>query len=241
MSLIERFQGLMELDTEDAWCQELFRIGREMGFDYSLLAIVPKPGMKLEEAFLRSNYAADWRTAYDKSNLAYVDPTVAHCIARTTSLVWSPDIFRTQDQKQMYEEACAFGLRSGVTLPIHGPKGELGILCFVNDQQPGKHFRTDLAEQLPAMSLLRDVVFETGMDFALPTTAVQAAPHLTPRELECLKWTAIGKTSWEIATILRCSEATANFHIANFRMKLDVGTRREAVVKAIRLGIIGLP
>lgn len=241
MSVIERFHGLMEFDTEDAWCQELFRIGKEMGFDYSLLAIVPKFGMKLEQAFLRSNYADDWRTAYDKGNLAYIDPTVAHCITRTTSLVWSPDTFHTLEQKRMYEEACIFGLRSGVTLPIHGPKGELGILCFVNDHQPGKQFRKDLAEQLPSMSLLRDVVYETGMAFALSSQAVPATPQLTGRELECLKWTAIGKTSWEIAKILCCSEATANFHITNFRLKLDVGTRREAVIKAIRLGIIDLP
>jgi LuxR family transcriptional regulator, quorum-sensing system regulator LasR len=241
MSLLERFHTLMELDTEDAWCRELFGIGKELGFDYSLLAIVPKPGMKLENAFLRSNYATDWRSNYDQLNLAYVDPTVAHCVSRTTSLVWSPDIFRNLAQKQMYEEACRFGLRSGVTLPIHGPKGELGILCFVNDQQPGKQFQRDLAEQLPALSLLRDVVFDTGIDFALPEVAVQQIPTLTRRELECLQWTAAGKTTWEIAKILHCSEPTANFHIANFRRKLDVGSRREAVLKAIRLGIIALP
>lgn len=241
MSLLERFHALMEIDTEDAWCQELFGIGKALGFDYSLLAIVPKPGMKLEDAFLRSNYAPDWRTNYDRQNLAYVDPTVAHCISRTTSLVWSPEIFRSLEQKHMYEEACSFGLRSGVTLPIHGPKGELGILCFVNDQQPGKQFKRDLAEQLPALSLLRDLVFDSGIDFALPAAVTQHIPSLTRRELECLQWTAAGKTTWEIARILNCSEPTANFHITNFRQKLDVGTRREAIVKAIRLGLIALP
>lgn len=143
----------------------------------------------------------------------------------------------------MYEEACAFGLRSGLTLPIHGPKGELGILCFVNDHQPGKHFKRDLAEQLPALSLLRDVVFDTGIDFALPAgvTPPIPIPSLTRRELECLKWTAAGKTTWEVAKIILCSEATVNFHITNFRRKLNVGTRREAIVKAIRLGLIDLP
>ena len=89
MSLIERFQGLMELDTEDAWCQELFRIGKELGFDYSLLAIVPKPGMKLEEAFLRSNYADDWRAAYDKSQsgIRRSDSGALHCANDLTGLV----------------------------------------------------------------------------------------------------------------------------------------------------------
>lgn len=31
----------------------------------------------------------------------------------------------------MHEEACGYGVKSGVTLPIHGTKGELGIVCFV--------------------------------------------------------------------------------------------------------------
>lgn len=241
MSLLERFQPLMEPESEDTWCQELFKIGKELGFDYSLLAIIPKPGMKLENAYLRSNYASDWRQIYDQQNMAYIDPTVAHCLTRTTSLVWSPDIFCSLPQQQMYEEACGYGLRSGLTLPMHGPKGELGILCFVNDRQPGKDFQRDVAEYLPAMSLLRDIVFDTGIDFALPAEIVKPTVALTPRELECLQWTASGKTSWEISRILHCSEATVNFHITNFRYKLDVGSRREAVVKAIRLGLIALP
>ncbi|MGL5633080.1 MAG: autoinducer binding domain-containing protein [Azovibrio sp.] len=168
MSLIERFHALVKIDSEALWRQELFRIGKDLGFDYSLLAIVPKPGMKLEEAFMCSDYPSDWRRTYDQNNLAYVDPTVAHCINRTAPLVWSPDIFASLEQKQMYEEASGYGIRSGLSLPIHGPKGELGILCFVNDQQPGKHFKRDLIEQLPALSLLRDIAFESGIGFALP-------------------------------------------------------------------------
>lgn len=240
MSLLERFHALMEIDSEILWRQELFRIGQDLGFDCTLLAIVPKPGMRLEDAFMCSDYPSDWRKNYDLKNMAYVDPTVAHCINRTTSLVWSPEIFLNPEQKQMYEEASGYGLRSGLTLPIHGPKGELGILCFANDRQPGKPFELDLAEQLPALSLLRDVVFDSGIDFALPARPMEPIPSLTARELECLQWTASGKTSWEIAKILNCSEATANFHITNFRRKLDVGSRREAVVKALRLGLISL-
>lgn len=240
MSLLERFHTLVEIDSEALWRQELFRIGKDLGFDCSLLAIMPKPGMSFEEAFICTNYPNEWMQTYAKEKMAYVDPTISHSVSRTTSLIWSPDIFLNTAQKHLYEEASGHGLRSGLTLPIHGPKGELGILCFANDRQPGKAFERDLAEQLPAFSLLRDVVFDSGIDFALPGHPIEPIPSLTPRELECLQWTASGKTSWEIAKILNCSEATANFHITNFRRKLDVGSRREAVVKALRLGLISL-
>lgn len=62
--------------------------------------------------------------------------------------------------------------------------------------------------------------------------------HLTPRELECLQWSAAGKSSREIAMILGVSEAAINFHMANLRAKFDVGSRRQAVVQAIRYGLI---
>jgi DNA-binding NarL/FixJ family response regulator len=55
---------------------------------------------------------------------------------------------------------------------------------------------------------------------------------LSERELECLTWSARGKTSPEIAAILSLSKRTVNFHIENACRKLNVSTRTEAVVKA---------
>ena len=55
---------------------------------------------------------------------------------------------------------------------------------------------------------------------------------LSDREIECLTWSARGKTSSEIAQILDLSKRTVDFHIENARRKLNVATRIEAVVKA---------
>lgn len=236
----ERHANLLGIESEEAWSRELFEIGRELGFCHTLVALLPRPGAKLEQAFVRSNYPTAWRERYDNGQFAYVDPTVAHCAAHATSLTWSPEVFQSQEQRRLYEEACAYGLRSGVTLPIHGPKGESGMLCCVNDGRPGTAFRRELAQVLGQLSLLRDFVFESAIRFAAPSKDAAELPLLTPRELECLQWTAAGKSTWEISMILSCSESVVNFHIANVRQKFDVGTRREAVVKAIRLGLISV-
>jgi LuxR family quorum-sensing transcriptional regulator LasR len=37
---------------------------------------------------------------------------------------------------------------------------------------------------------------------------------------------------------MNCAEATVNFHFANARRKFKVSTRQQAIVKAIRLGLI---
>ncbi|ESW68127.1 LuxR family transcriptional regulator [Mesorhizobium sp. LSJC277A00] len=63
---------------------------------------------------------------------------------------------------------------------------------------------------------------------------------LSPREKECLMWTARGKSSWETGMILGISANTVNFHIKNIMTKLDAASRTVAAVKAIRLGLIAL-
>lgn len=61
---------------------------------------------------------------------------------------------------------------------------------------------------------------------------------LTPRELECLRWTFTGKTAWEVAHILGISEATAARHLNSATRKLDCVNKHQAVLKALRLGLI---
>lgn len=61
---------------------------------------------------------------------------------------------------------------------------------------------------------------------------------LSEREIEALSWSARGKTSGEIATILGLSKRTVDFHIDRAREKLGVATRVEAVVRAATEGFI---
>lgn len=63
-------------------------------------------------------------------------------------------------------------------------------------------------------------------------------PPLSPREKECMLWTAKGKSSWEIGQILGISANTVNFHIKNAMKKLDTVSRTSAAIKSIKTGII---
>jgi LuxR family transcriptional regulator, quorum-sensing system regulator BjaR1 len=61
---------------------------------------------------------------------------------------------------------------------------------------------------------------------------------LTPRERECLKWAAGGKSEWEISQILGISEHTCEKHLLNAKAKLGAANRVQAVAEAIRRGYI---
>jgi DNA-binding CsgD family transcriptional regulator len=66
----------------------------------------------------------------------------------------------------------------------------------------------------------------------------RAWPRVTPRESEILAWVAAGKSDWAIGRILNISGKTVNFHVENAKRKLGVGTRVQAVVAAVRSGLI---
>jgi LuxR family transcriptional regulator, quorum-sensing system regulator BjaR1 len=71
-----------------------------------------------------------------------------------------------------------------------------------------------------------------------PATAARREDHgLTARELECLEWTANGKTSWEIGEILNVSEHTVTGYLKSALVKLKVNTRTQAVATALRIGL----
>jgi LuxR family quorum-sensing transcriptional regulator LasR len=222
---------------ESAWFEAISFFAGQHGFERFLIAILPRAGMRLEDAFLRSTYACEWRQNYDEKQLAYIDPTVAHCLSNTGPLIWSPDIFVTRSQQTLYEEARGYGLNAGVVLPVHGAKQETGMLCFVSGSSPTAEFSRHVTHALPALALLRDIVLDTSQRY-LATHLQSLVPKLTPREQECLKWSASGKTCWEISRIFCCSQAAVNFHMKNIREKFGVSSVRAAAVIATRLRLI---
>lgn len=229
---------LLKSESESGWQSALFSLAHSQGFDQVLFGAVGSKHAKLESAFLHSNYSAAWRHRYDADRLAYVDPTVAHCLSSSLPIVWEPDTFRSPAQRDLYEQACAHGLRSGITFPIHGPSGEFGCISFASDASAGGDFGDTIGDLMPALSLIRDYAFESALKFIHSRSTAEPTPRLTKRELEVLNWVMVGKSSWEISKITSCSEATVNFHIGNIRQKFNVNTRQQALVKAISLGLI---
>jgi DNA-binding CsgD family transcriptional regulator len=61
---------------------------------------------------------------------------------------------------------------------------------------------------------------------------------MTARECEILGWVAAGKSDWAIGQILNISGKTVNFHVENAKRKLGCGTRVQAVLLAMRSGMI---
>ncbi|WP_020167598.1 MULTISPECIES: XrtB/PEP-CTERM-associated transcriptional regulator EpsA [Methylotenera] len=66
----------------------------------------------------------------------------------------------------------------------------------------------------------------------------KVSKKITGRESEILQWVHMGKTNWEISSILSISPLTVKNHVQNILRKLDVQNRSQAAVKAAKLGLV---
>jgi DNA-binding CsgD family transcriptional regulator len=130
--------------------------------------------------------------------------------------------------------------KSVLMIPVHLPFGQIGVVCWVPNDD-----REDLSDIFAARANDLQVLshcFLAGYVKVMRRNLLQRADsELTKREVECLRWAALGKTDKEISIILARSHATVRFHIQNAAEKLDSVNRSQTIFKAAQLGYLGLP
>jgi DNA-binding NarL/FixJ family response regulator len=91
-----------------------------------------------------------------------------------------------------------------------------------------------------------DVTFSTGIAEAILKELTRSTPSehvdspLTPREEEILQLIADGCSTSEVAEHLYISAKTVKNHLASIYAKLDARDRTQAVLSAVRIGIVRL-
>lgn len=129
---------------------------------------------------------------------------------------------------------------ASLVFPMHLPFGQIGAVF----SGPFRSEKTDLSEEFEAHSdELSTYCHRFIAGYAKVMRKRQWLPadcQLTKREVECLRWAAIGKTDKEISLILSRSHATVRFHIQNAGEKLDAVNRSQTIFKAGQLGYLGL-
>ncbi len=212
------------------------------GFDYFLYGAVLPVSMVRPQTFIISGYPDAWWQRYQERRYIRIDPVLQHTTERqTVPLDWEdvdPSAYvHGQDVRTFMSEAADFGLKSGVSFPVHGRDGEYAILSLATRDD---HARAQgrIIESMPFVQLLAAYVHEAARRIFERGDVTVARPLLTDRERECLLWAAEGKTSWDTAQILGISERTVLFHLHNAAHKLDVSNRAQAVARAVAQGYI---
>jgi LuxR family transcriptional regulator, quorum-sensing system regulator CciR len=230
--LVDRFGG------EAASCTDLTQLrtllgdaAHELGFDH--FALLHHASLASPRAdYLRiDNYPAGWVEELLSSDLAADDPI--HLASRRTNTGFAWDevgqfIRLSKRHRTTLEKSQRFGLGSGFTIPANLP-GEPGGSCSfaVRRGRDLPHQRLMCAELVGARAF-RAARRIHGL-WARP-----ARPHLSRRELQCLRLVALGKTDWEASRILGISLETARQYVKRARAAYNAVSRTQLVVYGLR-------
>jgi LuxR family transcriptional regulator, quorum-sensing system regulator CinR len=188
------------------------------------------------DPYIRLTYPASWIKRYLQMGYVDVDPVIREGFLRSLPFDWSELKITSAAEAAFLADALAHGVGPhGFSIPVVSKHGHRALfsVSFSRSEQEWKEFKrtTQPAVVQIANRVHRRVISEIfGED----------RPHLTARELECLRWIGLGKDTTEIAIILDISPHTARDYLKSARFKLDAVTSAQAVAKAAKLGLLKL-
>lgn len=230
----DQLHALQCIQSEQQLFQAILSLGKELGFDLCAYGLrMPFP-LAAPKTVMFNNYPAAWQTQYQAKNYLATDPTVQHAMRSSLPVLWTDDLF--SPAQELWEEARSFGLCYGRAQSIREYNGIVGMLTLVRSDEPITE--TELEAKQLKMSWLTEVA-HLGMSRCLtPKVMPEINAKLSNREIAVLRWTADGKTSGEISSILNIAERTVNFHIYNVITKLNAANKTSAAVKAAMMGLL---
>ncbi len=227
--------AVLQAGSREDFRGEVVRFSQQLGFSFVSAMSVLDVTVGRSEFVRVDNAPAGFSEVMNNVPAMRLDPVMQHCRRHTWPIVWNQDTYTREGLGELWEEQARFGYRTGIAMALHLPEGRHFALGVERDQalpaNDGEVTRLVADLQLFAM-------YAQAAAQRLLSPAEGDRPSLTPRELEALHWTRAGKTAWEVGAILGISERTAVLHVNNAMRKLGCTSKHQAVLQALRLGLI---
>jgi len=235
-TLIEAFSIIDETPNIDGVVSKLRDLLHVDHIVYHSSKLGASPSDPQHGPYIRLTYPAPWIVRYLQKGYADVDPVLREAFRRTIPFEWSELNLGGEAEALFLADAVSHGVGPhGFSVPVlskRGHRGHFGVSSSRPEQEWSTFLRTTRSTLIEiANRLHRRIIAEVFGE---------GGPHLTARELECLRWVALGKSTGEIAAILKISPHTARGYLKSVHHKLDCVTSAQAVSKAIQLGLLAL-
>lgn len=231
------FQDILEVRTREEFRDGIVRFANELEFDFVSAMTVVDHSLTHSEFISVNNTPQGFADVSQDRSVARRDPVMQHCKTGTLPIVWDQATYVAQGSADLWEMQAEFGYRNGVAMAMHFPEGRHFMIGI--DRRAGLPTdRNALTRIVADLQLFAVHAQDAAQRLFVPAAMQVERPNLTRREVEALNWTMEGKTAWEVGAILGISERTAVLHIHNAMHKLGTHDKHQAVLKALRLGLI---
>lgn len=235
--LQQGFTSVLQAGSRDDFRSEVVRFTKALGFNtVSAMAVVDHTVGRSEFVSI-DNAPPGYAEAINDVPSMRRDPVMQHCRRHTVPIIWDQATYLSQGLGELWEEQARFGYRTGIAMALHLPEGRHFAMGVERDQ-PLPTDGGELTRLVADLQLFAVHAQDAALRVLAPAPVLMDRPSLTPRELEALRWTMEGKTAWEVGAILGISERTTVLHVTNAMHKLRCVSKHQAVLKALRLGLI---
>jgi DNA-binding CsgD family transcriptional regulator len=231
------YLSVLEARDQAQFRSVVVRYAQQLGFDkVSAMVAVDRPGSGPEFVAVHNTPMA-FEQNFENISVGKRDPVMQHCRRQTMPIVWSQKTYLDQGAIELWDIQAQFGYRNGIAMALHMPEGRHFMLGVDRDQAlPSEpHELTRLVADLQLFAVHAQ---DTALRVLVSEALQPERPSITPRELEVLRWTMDGKTAWEVGVLLSVTERTVIQHLQNAMRKLECNSKHQAVLKALRLGLI---
>jgi DNA-binding CsgD family transcriptional regulator len=180
-------------------------------------------------------HAAQW----SDPDWGRADPVLQHLKTSNRPLAWDRKTYLRHGCADQWEVQAAYGYKVGVCAVLHLP-GREHFVFGVDRNEPLPKDQAQLADLVARVQLLTVYAHEAALRVSCSPQHQPFSSALDERERECLQWTMEGKTAWEIGRILSMSERKVAGLLSSATRKLECVNKQQAVVKALRLGLLDL-
>jgi DNA-binding CsgD family transcriptional regulator len=216
---------------------ELVAFTRRLGFETVSATLVIDHMLGEAEFITVDNTPKAYKELFQNPLNGRRDPVMQHCKRQSVPIIWSQSTYVSNGLGDKWEEQSRFGISNGIALALHMPEGRHFLLGVERDR-PVPDDSGELTRIVADLQLFAVHAQDAAVRVLVPASMDPALPSLTPRELEALRWTMEGKTAWEVGNVLGITERTAALHVNNATHKLGCVNKHQAVLKALRLGML---
>lgn len=209
-------------------------MARSAGFQYYLLAAFPRGDRASFSAnCLASNWPDELLSFYDGADLFYYCKLVNRIRRSIVPVFCDQAPFEATAANQENPALTALfrqrGLRSTFAFSLHDAELRQYIFAFSGE-------RPKIGREEAMAMVFQSIEFLEL--FAKDHPTEQPPESLSSREIECLRWSAAGKSSDEIAIILNLSPHTVVGYLKSAMRKLDSVNRMQAIARAFRYRLL---
>jgi DNA-binding CsgD family transcriptional regulator len=207
---------------------------QDLGMNTFLIMTLPTVDIiEIGATKIITNWPAEMVEYYDAHNLLIDSPVIRRMLKSTRPFNYDVETINANREGNKKSAVIGlfqqYGMGKGAYFPVHDAAGGRGAMSISGT----RNFSTVESAQL---LFIATHIYDRLSQLTLKEK--HQPVEFTQSELDCLKLTAGGKRSGEIAKILDLSEHMVSTYISTAIKKLGCSTRTQAVVSALRLNII---